>query len=169
LEGRRPIIVECCLRELSAFRVVRVGEKEVGRAGGTDNRIDSGLSALRSALPRFRLNRALAKMAVSCDSDCVTRMERIEYVFRAVVAVTIVLIASGCGDARVASGSMEPTIRRGERVKINYGAYAMDGPQRWDVVAFEPPEAPKFVWISRVVAVPGERVSFDKGGIAVNG
>jgi hypothetical protein len=81
-------------------------------------------------------------------------MERIEYVFRAVV-VAIVLIAGGCGDARMASGAMEPTIKQGERVEINYGAYAMDGPQRWDVVAFEPPEAPKFMWISRVLAKTG--------------
>jgi signal peptidase I len=96
-------------------------------------------------------------------------MERIESLFRTLVAVVIALIASGCGDARMASGSMEPTIKRGERVKVNYGAYAMDGPQRWDVVAFEPPEAPKFLWIFRVVAMPGEKVSFDKGEIVVNG
>lgn len=81
----------------------------------------------------------------------------------------VVLIACGCGDARMASASMSPTIRRGEKVKINYAAYAMDGPQRWDVVAFEPLDAPGLMWVSRVVGLPGETVSFEKGEVMLNG
>lgn len=67
------------------------------------------------------------------------------------------------------SAAMSPTIKPGEKVTINYGAYAIDGPQRWDVVAFEPPFDTNSTFVFRVVGLPGETVSFDKAGIKLDG
>jgi signal peptidase I len=64
---------------------------------------------------------------------------------------------------------MSPTIKRGETVSIDYTAYAIAGPKRWDVVTFEPPLLTNQVWVMRIVALPGETVSFATGGVTVNG
>ena len=63
---------------------------------------------------------------------------------------------------------MQPTIKPGEKVTVNYFAYAVGKPKRWDVVAFEPPVFTNQIWLARVIALPGEIVSFASGGIAIN-
>ncbi len=63
---------------------------------------------------------------------------------------------------------MAPTIKAGERVKIDYTAYAVTSPKRWDVIAFTPPLSSNSVFIMRVVGLPGETVAFTNG-ITVNG
>jgi signal peptidase I len=77
--------------------------------------------------------------------------------------------AIGCRDANQASASMAPTIKSGERVTINYTAYSVTSPKRWDVIAFEPPGRKNEVWLKRVVGLPGETVAFATGGISING
>ena len=67
------------------------------------------------------------------------------------------------------SSSMSPTIAPGEKVTIDYAAYAISQPKRWDAVGFEPPGGSNQTWVFRVVALPGERVDFASNGIAVNG
>jgi signal peptidase I len=64
---------------------------------------------------------------------------------------------------------MSPSIKRGEIVSVDYAAYAIAGPKRWDVVTFGPPSLTNQVWVMRVVALPGETVSFATGGVTVNG
>jgi len=64
---------------------------------------------------------------------------------------------------------MAPTIKPGEKLIVNYTAYVVAAPKRWDVVAFQPPMFTSQTWVMRVVALPGENVSFASGGIAVNG
>ena len=64
---------------------------------------------------------------------------------------------------------MEPTIKRGEKISVNYAAYLTTAPQRWDVVAFEHPSLTNQVWVKRVVALPGETVTFATGGVTING
>jgi signal peptidase I len=67
---------------------------------------------------------------------------------------------------------MTPTIKPGEKVVIDFTAYAASTPARWDVVAFEHPKFTNelhIMHIMRVVALPGETVSFGRGGITVNG
>ena len=55
---------------------------------------------------------------------------------------------------------MAPTIKPGEKVRIEYIAYAIGRPQRWDIIAFNPPVDSNSVFIARVIALPGESVSF---------
>ena len=64
---------------------------------------------------------------------------------------------------------MSPTIKPGEKVKVDYTAYAVAAPKRWDVVVFEPPMLTKQTFAMRVVALPGETLSFASNGIAING
>jgi len=64
---------------------------------------------------------------------------------------------------------MAPTIKAGEKVSVDYTAYAFTSPKRWDVVVFEPPMSTNGVWIKRVVGLPGETVAFVRGGITING
>lgn len=52
---------------------------------------------------------------------------------------------------------------------MDYTAYAVAGPKRWDVVTFEPPMFTNQIWVMRVIALPGETVSFAAGGVTLNG
>ena len=83
--------------------------------------------------------------------------------------IVVAALACGCEDSNMRSSSMSPTIAQGEKVTIDYSAYAISQPKRWDVVAFEPPSGSNETWLFRVVALPGERVEFASNGIAVNG
>ena len=79
------------------------------------------------------------------------------------------LVLCGCRDATLISSSMTPSIKRGEKVIVDYTAYAVGAPKRWDVVAFEPPGRTNEVWVMRIIALPGETIAFAKGGIAIGG
>ena len=79
------------------------------------------------------------------------------------------LLTCGCRQQTFVSGSMQPTIKQGETVTVDYAAYAVATPKRWDVVAFEPPMFTNQTWLMRVVGLPGESVSFTTGAITING
>jgi signal peptidase I len=64
---------------------------------------------------------------------------------------------------------MAPTIKPGEKVRIDYSAYIVGAPKRWDVVAFEPPMFTNQVWLMRVVALPGENLVITNGTLWLNG
>jgi signal peptidase I len=64
---------------------------------------------------------------------------------------------------------MAPTIAPGETVTVDYAAYALAAPKRFDVVAFEPPTFTNQVWLMRVVALPGETVVFTNCVFTVDG
>lgn len=81
----------------------------------------------------------------------------------------ILLLAVGCHDSTLVSGPMAPTIPPGKKVRINYAAYTIGNPKRWDIVAFNPPSAPDELWIMRVVALPGDIVDFTNGSVRING
>lgn len=63
---------------------------------------------------------------------------------------------------------MQPSIKAGEKVTVDYIAYTIAAPKRWDVVAFKPSMLTNQTWLIRVVALPGESVSFATGGVTVN-
>lgn len=66
---------------------------------------------------------------------------------------------------------MFPTIKRGEKVTINYLAYSVSKPKRWDVVLFDGPTPVSSTnpAAKRVVALPLETISFSSNAIIVNG
>jgi signal peptidase I len=64
---------------------------------------------------------------------------------------------------------MAPTIKKGETVTVDYAAYAVGAPMRWDVIAFVPPMFTNQVWLMRIVGLPGESVAFAGGSVTVGG
>ena len=81
---------------------------------------------------------------------------------------------------QVPSGSMEPTLRPGDRVAVDMSAYGLripwtdiqllhrDVPRRGDVVVFKSP-ADGTRLIKRVAAVAGDEVELIDGHLAING
>jgi signal peptidase I len=64
---------------------------------------------------------------------------------------------------------MMPTIKLGERLRVDYSAYALGAPKRWDVVAFEAPMFTNQVWVMRIVALPGDSVLITNNTLSING
>ena len=70
---------------------------------------------------------------------------------------------------RTASSSMAPTLAPGDLVLLDSKAYAGPGPGRGDVIVFLPPGQPdRAPWISRVVAVGGDRVALREGTLLID-
>src|SRR3954470_20937041 len=88
---------------------------------------------------------------------------------RVLLLLACVIVVCGCRRHTFVTRSMQPTIKRGEKIMVDYTAYAFAPPHRWDAVAFESPITTNELWVMRIVALPGETVSFTTGGIKVNG
>jgi|GEM_PF-398720 signal peptidase I len=83
-----------------------------------------------------------------------------------VLAATL-LVGALLRPFRVAGRSMAPTLRDGSVVLVDRTAFLWRAPRRGEVVVFRTPQ-----WglaVKRVVGLPGDRVVFSDGGIAVNG
>ncbi len=72
----------------------------------------------------------------------------------------------------IPSGSMEHTLDVGDRVIVNKLSYRLHDINRGDIVVFERPEDQQEEikdLIKRVVALPGEEISFDAGNVYIDG
>lgn len=74
-------------------------------------------------------------------------------------------------DARVAveGGSMEPTLRAGDRLLVSRLAYRLGRPAPGDVALLQDPVRPGLESVKRVVAGPGEHVRLTGGRVWVDG
>jgi signal peptidase I len=90
---------------------------------------------------------------------------------------------------RIPSGSMEPTLRIGQRVLVNRLIYDFHAPHRGDVVVFHPPAELRCAvsvapgqpcrqagsrrageyFVKRVIGLPGDRISIREGHPVING
>jgi signal peptidase I len=79
----------------------------------------------------------------------------------------------------VPTGSMEPTLRVGDRILVNKLAYGprlpftntaikFGDPQRGDVVVFRYPLDVSIFYIKRLIGLPGDVVSFNHGAVSIN-
>jgi len=79
----------------------------------------------------------------------------------------------------VPSGSMEPNLRKGDRILVNKLAYGprlpftntaieFGQPQRGDVVVFRYPGDVSTLYVKRLVGVPGDDVSYHNGNVSIN-
>jgi signal peptidase I len=71
---------------------------------------------------------------------------------------------------RIPSESMAPTLQPGDRVLTNKFAYDFTGPHKGDLVVFESVDKSKDEeLVKRVVGLPGDEISVEKGVLLVNG
>lgn len=72
----------------------------------------------------------------------------------------------------IPSGSMEHTLDIGDRVIVNKLSYNLHDINRGDIIVFERPEDQDSAikdLIKRVIALPGEEISFDDGNVYIDG
>jgi signal peptidase I len=82
---------------------------------------------------------------------------------------------------RIPSGSLEPTLLVGDFVAVNKFAYGLrlpvlekkfvpiTTPKVGEIAVFRWPPAPHFDYIKRVIGLPGDRVSYHKKILSING
>jgi len=68
----------------------------------------------------------------------------------------------------IPSSSMEPTLKRYDRILVNKIKYAVGTPERWQVLVFKDPHDPSRNFIKRLVGLPGETIRIEDGEIYVN-
>lgn len=81
----------------------------------------------------------------------------------------------------VPTGSMEPTLKTGDRLYALKCAYDLRIPmtntilfrtgtvKRGDVILFEAPRTPEITYVKRAIGLPGDKISFRNGALYVNG
>ncbi len=74
----------------------------------------------------------------------------------------------------IPSSSMEPTLQINDRLIIDKVTYRFRLPERGEIVVFYPPARSVIpdstkVYIKRLIALPGDRISIDKGKVYING
>ncbi len=69
----------------------------------------------------------------------------------------------------IPSGSMEDTLKVGDRLVGEKITYRTSSPKVGDIVTFEDPESPGTILIKRVIATEGQVVSLQDGKVVVDG
>jgi signal peptidase I len=64
---------------------------------------------------------------------------------------------------------MEPNFQEGECIMVNKVSYHSSGPQRGQVIIFNPPFESEYPFIKRVMGLPGETVEIKDGTVFING
>jgi signal peptidase I len=85
-----------------------------------------------------------------------------------VLAVPVVVWAFVAEPLRVASVSMEPSLRAGDHVVLDKLSYRLHPPRRDDLIVFHRPGDGDLV-VKRVVGVAGDTVAVEDGVLVVNG
>jgi len=68
----------------------------------------------------------------------------------------------------VVMSSMEPNFQQGECIMVNKVSYHSSGPQRGQVIIFNPPFESEYPFIKRVIGLPGETVEIKDGKVFVD-
>lgn len=69
----------------------------------------------------------------------------------------------------IPSGSMEPTLRIGDRIIVSKISYLFSEPKRGDVVVFKYPLDPSRDFVKRLIGLPGETIALRNSQLLVNG
>jgi signal peptidase I len=84
-------------------------------------------------------------------------------------AVSVLIITFLYQPVRVEGTSMLPRLEDHDRLFINKFVYRISSIHRGDVVVFHYPRDPEKSYIKRVVGLPGDRLSIDRGRVFLNG
>ena len=93
----------------------------------------------------------------------------------AVQIIVVLLLAAlfsiyMCKSAVVQEGSMDPTLKAGDKVMINTAAYRFSSPQRGDIIAFRLNEdSDSSIHIKRIIGLPGETIMIHEGQVTIDG
>lgn len=91
-----------------------------------------------------------------------------------IAAIFVLLSQTGCNELnsfkpyKMTASSMQPTIKKGDRVLVNLSFYKNNRPKRGEIVVFRFPKDPKKIWIKRIVAFGGETIEIKDGAILIN-
>lgn len=100
--------------------------------------------------------------------------------FFPVLALVLVLRSFLVEPFQIPSGSMEPTLIKGDFILVNKFSYGfrlpvlgtkvieVDDPQRGDVMVFIPPHDPRY-FIKRVIGLPGDHIRYTNKKLYING
>ena len=69
----------------------------------------------------------------------------------------------------IPSGSMMPTLYRGDRIIVSKLSYRFHPPQRGDIIVFRYPHNPKKTYIKRLIGLGGETVTLADGRLYIDG
>ena len=81
-----------------------------------------------------------------------------------VLLVTIVLVKYVVQRTEILSGSMEPTLYKGENYLVDKISYRFNEPERFDIITFKYKYAEKTYYVKRIIGLPGETVFIDEYG-----
>jgi len=86
------------------------------------------------------------------------------------VVISVVLNLFVVQVTEVRQRSMETTLEQNDRVLVSKLDYRFGGPQRGDIIVFNPPTPDATIpYVKRVIAVGGETVDLRNGNVFVNG
>jgi len=101
--------------------------------------------------------------------------------FFPVLLIVLVLRSFVFEPFRIPSGSMEPTLFRGDFIFVKKYAYGLrlpvleteiletGEPERGDVIVFRLPSEPSVNYIKRVIGLPGDRIEYRDHRLTING
>ena len=81
-----------------------------------------------------------------------------------VLIVTFLLVKFVVQRTEILSGSMEPTLVKGESYLVDKISYRFKDPERFDIVTFKYKYKEKTYYVKRVIGLPGETVFIDEYG-----
>jgi len=94
-----------------------------------------------------------------------------EYIESLLIATVLALIIRTfiITPFKIPTGSMEPTLKPGDKIFVNRLIYRIRKPKRGDVIVFRYPEDPKRDFIKRLVGFGGETIEIAEGKVIING
>ncbi len=97
-------------------------------------------------------------------------LEVLDWVRILVIAVLLAFLVNSVliMNTRVPSGSMEDTIPDPSRVLSLRFVYWFSEPERGDVVIFEPPDGDNYLYVKRIIGLPGETVTIRNGLVYID-